>query len=43
MNTSENKTADEIHGCIVCAKLFTILAVYTPEGKLVDGTVTSPG
>jgi hypothetical protein len=40
---SENKDAVEIHGCIVCARLFNVLAVYTPGGKLVDCTVTSPG
>ena len=40
---SENKNAVEIHGCIVCAKLFNVLAVYTPNGQLVDCTVTSPG
>ncbi len=43
MTTSENKIVDEIHGCIVCANLFNVLAVYTPEGKLLDCTVTSPG
>jgi hypothetical protein len=43
MNTSENINAVEIHGCIVCAKLFNILAVYTPDSRLVDCTVTSPG
>jgi hypothetical protein len=43
MITSENKIVDEIHGCIVCASLFNVLAVYTPEGKLLDYTVTSPG
>lgn len=43
MNISEKKIADEIHGCIVCAKLFNVLAVYTPNGKLLDCTVTSPG
>lgn len=43
MTTSENKIVDEIHGCIVCAKLFNVLVVYTPEGKLLDCTVTSPG
>lgn len=42
MNTSENKKVVEIHGCIVCAKLYNILLVYTPEGKLLDCTVTSP-
>jgi hypothetical protein len=40
---SENKTVVEIHGCIVCARLFNVLAVYTPKGKLVDCTVTSSG
>ena len=40
---SENKNAVEIHGCIVCAKIFNILAVYTPDGRLVACTVTSPG
>jgi hypothetical protein len=40
---SENKDVVEIHGCIVCAKLFNILAVYAPDGRLLDCTVTSPG
>ena len=40
---SENKNVVEIHGCIVCAKLFNLLVVYTPDGKLLDCTVTSPG
>ena len=40
---SENKTVVEIHGCIVCARLFNVLAVYSPEEKLLDCTVTSPG
>ena len=40
---SENKNVVEIHGCIVCARIFNILAVYTQDGKLVDCTVTSPG
>lgn len=43
MNTSKNKNAVELHGCIVCGKLFNILAVYTPDGRLVGCTVTSPG
>ena len=43
MTKSENKNTVEIHGCIVCAKTFKILAVYTPSGRLVDCTVTSPG
>jgi hypothetical protein len=40
---SENKTSAEMHGCIVCARIFNILAVYTPDSRLVDCTVTSPG
>ena len=43
MNTSENKSVVEMHGCIVCARLFNILVVYTPDGKLIECTVTSPG
>ena len=43
MNTSRNKNVVELHGCIVCAKLFNILVVYTPKGRLLDCTVTSPG
>ncbi len=40
---SENKNVVENHGCIVCARVFNILAVYAPDGKLVGCTVTSPG
>jgi hypothetical protein len=43
MSKSENKNVVEVHGCIVCAKLFDILVVYTPDGGLVDCTVTNPG
>jgi hypothetical protein len=39
----KNKIVVERHGCIVCARLFNILAIYTPDGRLVDCTVTSPG
>jgi hypothetical protein len=39
----ENKNTVELHGCIVCARIFNILAVYTPDGRLVGCTVTSPG
>ncbi len=40
---SENKTVVEMHGCIVCARIFNILAIVTPDGRLLDCTVTSPG
>ena len=40
---SENKNAVELHGCIECARIFNILAVYTPDGGLLGCAVTSPG
>ena len=40
---SENIKSVEMHGCIVCARKFDILAVYTPDGRLVDCAVTNPG
>jgi hypothetical protein len=40
---SDNENVVEIHGCVVCAKIFNVLVVYTPDGKLVDCAVTSPG
>jgi hypothetical protein len=40
---SENNNVVEIHGCIVCAKLFNILAVYNPDERLVACTVASSG
>jgi hypothetical protein len=43
VNKSENRNTVEMHGCIVCARIFNILAVYTPDGRLVGCTVTSPG
>ncbi|MCJ7701610.1 MAG: hypothetical protein MUO62_08520 [Anaerolineales bacterium] len=43
MTKSENKNIVERHGCIVCARIFNILAVYTPDDELVDCVVTSFG
>jgi hypothetical protein len=43
MTKSENRNIVERHGCIVCARIFNILAVYTPDDKLVDCVVTSFG
>jgi hypothetical protein len=40
---SKNKNVVEMHGCIVCARTFTVLAVYTPDGKLLYCKVTSSG
>jgi hypothetical protein len=39
---NSNRNAVEVHGCIVCAKLFNVLSVYAPDGRLLDCTVTSP-
>ena len=40
---SENKNAIELHGCIVCARMFNLLAVYAPDDRLVGCSVISPG
>ena len=42
MTKSENHEIVEVHGCIVCARLFNILVVYTPDDRIVDCIVTSP-
>jgi hypothetical protein len=39
----EDKKVVELHGCIVCGRLFNILAVHNPFGRLVDWAITSPG
>jgi hypothetical protein len=33
---SESKNTVEMHGCIVCARLFTIVAMNIPDRRLVD-------
>ncbi len=38
-----NKDVVEVHGCIVCGKVYNVLAVYTQDGRLLNSTVTSPG
>ncbi|MCJ7537629.1 MAG: hypothetical protein MUO57_19055 [Anaerolineales bacterium] len=40
---SDNKNVVEMHGCIVCARIFNVLAVYTSGGNLLDCAVTSFG
>ena len=37
------RNAVEMHGCIICARTFKILAVYATDGKLMNCVVTSPG
>ena len=43
MNASGNTKATEMHGCIVCGRIFNLLTVYAPDGHLVGCVVTSPG
>ena len=38
---SENKNMIERHGCIVCGKLFDVLAVYSPDRRLLECKPTS--
>ncbi len=40
---SKNINVVERHGCLVCGKIYEVLAIYTPDMKLVDCTVTSSG
>ncbi len=40
---SENRNVMERHGCIVDGKAYDVLVVYSPSGKFIDCTVTSPG
>jgi hypothetical protein len=40
---SDNTIRVEQHGCIVCGKIYNLLVVYAPSGKMVCSTVTSPG
>jgi hypothetical protein len=40
---SDNTNKVEVHGCIVCGRLYNLLVVYTPAGKLVGYTVTGSG
>ena len=44
MTKSENKNIVERHGCIVCARTFKVLAMYTLDDELVGCVVTGgPG
>ena len=40
---TDNTNRVEPHGCIVCGKLYNLLIVYTPSGRMTGCTVTSPG
>jgi hypothetical protein len=43
MTKFENKNVVEVRGCIICARTFNVLAMYTPDGRLMDRVVTSFG
>ncbi len=40
---SENQTKGEMHGCIVCGKLYQLYVVYDSNGKFLDCKVMSAG
>lgn len=40
---SENHTTGEMHGCIVCGKLYQLYVVRDSSGKFVGGKVMTPG
>jgi hypothetical protein len=40
---SDNQTKGEMHGCIVCGKLYQLYVVYDSTGKFLDCKVMSAG
>lgn len=40
---SETKGKSEVHGCIVCGNLYSLLVAYDAEGKYIGGKVMSAG
>ena len=40
---SDNHTKGEMHGCIVCGKLYQLYVVYDDKGKFVGSKVMTPG
>ena len=43
MTAPKNSNEVQLRGCIVCAKIHTMLVVYAPDGSLVGCAVTSHG
>lgn len=39
---SNRETRVEMHGCIVCGKLYQLYVLYEPNGKFYDFKVMSP-
>jgi hypothetical protein len=40
---SDNSNKVESHGCIVCGKLYNLLVVYSPSGRMAACSVISHG
>ena len=40
---TENKAMGEMHGCIVCGKLYQLYVIYDPVGKYLGSKVMSAG
>ena len=40
---TENHTKGEMHGCIVCGKLYQLYVVYDPAGRFVGCKVMTDG
>jgi len=40
---SDTKAKGEMHGCIVCGKLYQLLVAYDANGKLIGSKVMSAG
>jgi hypothetical protein len=39
----EKHTKGEMHGCIVCGKLYQMYVIYDPDGKFVGSKIMSAG
>ncbi len=39
----ENQAKGEMHGCIVCGKLYQLYVVYDAQGKFIGCKVMTPG
>ena len=40
---TENKAKGEMHGCIVCGKLYQLYVIYDPAGKYIGSKIMSAG
>ncbi len=40
---TENHAKGEMHGCIVCGKLYQLYVVHDPQGRYMGCTVMTPG